>query len=143
VPRLDAERVSLFRALGITVAEIHRDIDAQLMEEFELPLVWFEVLAALQRGGGALRVSELRSELGDHASSLSRRLDRMEEVGYVSRRATPTAEDRRAVTVSLTKRGRAVWRDANVLYRRGVQQFFAKDLSATDVAALQRMLGKW
>ena len=32
VPRLDAERVSLFRALGITVAEIHRDIDAQLME---------------------------------------------------------------------------------------------------------------
>ena len=113
------------------------------MEEFDLPLVWFDVLAALQRSGGTLRVHELRTQVADNASSLSRRLDRMEEAGYVARLPSPTPEDRRAVTVSLTRRGRTVWRDANVLYRRGVQQHFAKDLSATDVAALQRMLGKW
>lgn len=143
MPRLDAERVALFRSLGMAVAEMQREIDASLVEEFDLPLAWFEVLAALQRAGDTLRVHELRALLDDHASSLSRRLDRMEEEGYVSRKATPTPEDRRAVTVSLTRRGRTVWRDANVLYRRGVQQHFARDLSATDVAALQRMLGKW
>ncbi len=143
MPRLDAERVALFRSLGIAVEEMHRQIDAHLVEEFDLPLVWFEVLAALQRAGGALRVHELRAVLADNASSLSRRLDRMEEEGFIARRSTPTPEDRRAVTVSLTRRGRTVWRDANVLYRRGVQQHFAQDLSATDVAALQRMLGKW
>lgn len=143
MPRLDAERVSLFRWLGHAVAEMHRQIDAQLVDEFELPLAWFDVLAALQRSGGTLRVHELRSQVADNASSLSRRLDRMEEEGYVARMPSPTPEDRRAVTVTLTRRGRTVWRDANVLYRRGVQQHFAKDLSATDVAALQRMLGKW
>lgn len=143
MPRLDAERVALFRSLGMAVQEMHRQIDAELVEEFDLPLAWFEVLAALQRSGDTLRVHELRAVIGDHASSLSRRLDRMEEEGFVARRSTPTPDDRRAVTVSLTRRGRTVWRDANVLYRRGVQQHFAKDLSATDVAALQRMLGKW
>lgn len=143
MPRLDAERVALFRSLGIAVEEMHRQIDAQLVEEFDLPLAWFEVLAALQRSGDTMRVHELRALLADNASSLSRRLDRMEEEGFVARKPTPTPEDRRAVTVSLTRRGRTVWRDANVLYRRGIQQHFAKDLSATDVAALQRMLGKW
>jgi DNA-binding MarR family transcriptional regulator len=143
VPRLDAERVALFRSLGIAVTAIDRMIDTELVDEFDLPLAWFDVMTALQRGGGSLRVNELRSVLGEIPSSLSRRLDRMEEAGWVLRKATPTDDDRRAVTVLLTKRGRALWRDANVVYRRGVQHHFAKHLSTTDVSALQRVLGKW
>lgn len=142
MPRLDAERVALFRSLGIATTALVRRIDADLVEEFDLPLAWFDVMTALQRGGGALRVSELREVLDEVPSSLSRRLDRMEEEGWVGRKATPTPEDRRAVTVTLTKRGRILWRDANVRYRRSVQQHFAKDLSATDIAALQRVIGK-
>ncbi len=142
MPRLDAERVALFRSLGIAVTAITRRIDAELVTEFRLPLAWFDVMTALQRAGGALRVSELRDVLDEIPSSLSRRLDRMEAEGWVSRRPTPTVDDRRAVTVSLTKRGRVLWRDANVLYRRSVQRHFAKDLSATDIAALQRVIGK-
>jgi DNA-binding MarR family transcriptional regulator len=143
VPRLDAERVALFRAFGIASRAIDRRIDAQLVEEFGLSLDWFDVMTALQRAGGAMRVSELRTVLDDHPSSLSRRLDRMEEEGWLQRRATPTDDDRRAVTVTLSKRGRVLWREANVAYRRAVQLYFARDLSTTDVAALQRMLGKW
>jgi DNA-binding MarR family transcriptional regulator len=142
MPRLDAERVALFRSLGIATNAIVRRIDAELVEEFDLPLAWFDVMTALQRGGGSLRVSELRDALDEIPSSLSRRLDRMEDEGWVVRKATPTPDDRRAVTVTLTKRGRHLWRDANVRYRRGVQQHFAKDLSATDIAALQRVIGK-
>ena len=142
MPRLDAERVALFRSLGIATTAIIRRVDADLVDELQLPLAWFDVMTALQRGGGSLRVSDLRDVLDEIPSSLSRRLDRMEEEGWVSRRPTPTADDRRAVTVALTKRGRALWRDANVCYRRSVQQHFAKDLSATDIAALQRVIGK-
>ena len=42
----------------------------------------------------------------------------------------------------MTSEGRAVWRDANVTYRRLVQQHFANALTETDIAALQRFLGK-
>lgn len=143
MPRLDAERVGLFRALGISLTMLTRDVDAALVEQFELPLTWFEVMAALQRSGGEARVNDLRLMLGELPSSLSRRLDRLEEHGWVRRTSAPTDDDRRAVIVALTKRGRDLWRDANVIYRRGVQQHFAKDLSATDIAALQRILGKW
>ena len=143
MPRLDAERVALFRSLGIAVISIDRLIDIELVEQFDLPLTWFDVMTALQRGGGSLRVNELRTVLDEIPSSLSRRLDRIVEAGWVSRRSTPTEDDRRSVTVTLTKRGRLLLRDANVVYRRGVQHHFAMHLSTTDIAALQRMLGKW
>lgn len=143
MPRLDAERVALFRAVGVSFTALTREIDAALIAAHDLPLTWFEVMAALQRHGGELRVNDLRLVLGELPSSLSRRLDRIEEQDWIRRVPTPTDDDRRAVTVTLTKRGRELWRDANVIYRRGVQQHFAQDLSATDVAALQRILGKW
>ena len=49
MPRLDAERVALFRALGLATTAIVRQIDAELVEEFQLPLAWFDVMTALQR----------------------------------------------------------------------------------------------
>lgn len=113
-----------------------------MVDDYELPLTWFEVLAALQAAGGAMRVGELCDALHELPSSLSRRLDRLEEHGFVSRAATPTPDDKRAVTVRLTREGRAEWRDANITYRRMVQQHFASVLSDTDIVALQRIFGK-
>jgi DNA-binding MarR family transcriptional regulator len=142
VPRLDAERIGLWRSLDRTVTAVARQIDADLVDEFDLPLAWFEVMSALQRAGGAMRVSKLCSELDDVPSSLSRRLDRMEGVGFVEREATPEPTDRRAVTVTLTREGRSLWRDASVIYRRGVQKHFAQVVTDSDIVALQRLLSK-
>ena len=44
--------------------------------------------------------------------------------------------------MSLTADGRAAWRDANITYRRLVQQLFAQRLTDTDIAALQRVWSK-
>jgi DNA-binding MarR family transcriptional regulator len=66
----------------------------------------------------------------------------MEDEGYVERRATPEPGDRRAVTVTLTREGRSLWRDANVIYRRGVQRYFAQVVTESDIQALQRLLSK-
>ncbi len=142
MPRLDAERIGLWRSLDRTVTAVARQIDADLVDEFDLPLAWFEVMSALQRAGGAMRVSKLCSELGEVASSLSRRLDRMEGEGFVEREATPEPTDRRAVTVTLTRDGRLLWRDASVIYRRGVQKHFAQVVTDSDIVALQRLLSK-
>lgn len=142
MPRLDAERIELWRALRRTTADLQRRIDAQLLDETGLPLAWFEVLAALQQGNGSLRVKQVCEALDEVPSSLSRRLDRLEDEGYVERAATPRPDDRRAVTVTLTSEGRAVWRDANITYRRLVQNEFARNLTDTDLATLHRVLAK-
>lgn len=142
MPRLDAERIDLLRSLCITTTAITRQIDADLVEEYDIPLAWFDVMSALQRAGGSLRVTELRALLDEVPSSLSRRLDRMEEAGHVEREATPTSADRRAVTVHLTRDGRSFWRDANVIYRRAVQRHFAMVVTDSDIHALQRLLSK-
>lgn len=142
MPRLDAGRVATWRAFGVMVADMQRKVEAGLVDDYDLPLAWFELLAALQAGGGSLRVGDLCGVLHELPSSLSRRLDRLEEHGFVSRTSNPTADDRRAVTVTLTRDGRAEWRDANITYRRMVQQHFASALTDTDIASLQRILGK-
>jgi DNA-binding MarR family transcriptional regulator len=140
VPRLDAERVALWRSFCSTATQLQRQVDQLLIDEHELPLRWFEVLGALRPGPS--RVRDLCAHLDEVASSLSRRLDRLEQHGLVLRVPAPTPDDKRAVTVSLTAEGRALWRDANVTYRRAVQQLFAKRLTDTDIAALTRVLGK-
>jgi DNA-binding MarR family transcriptional regulator len=142
MPRLDADRVATWRTLGVVVADVQRKVEAGLVDDYDLSLPWFEVLAALQAAGGAMRVGELCDVLHELPSSLSRRLDRLEEQGFVSRASTPMPDDKRAVTVTLTRDGRAEWRDANITYRRMVQQHFANALSDTDIGTLQRILGK-
>jgi DNA-binding MarR family transcriptional regulator len=141
MPRLDAERIALWRQFCTTSARLQREIDRQLTEEEALPLAWFDVLTELRSAGGALRVHELCDALDDVPSSLSRRLARMEGDGLVRRKATPRTGDRRAVTVTMTAAGRAMWSDANVRYRRLVQQHFAQRLTDTDLVALQRVWG--
>jgi DNA-binding MarR family transcriptional regulator len=142
MPRLDAERIELLRSLCQTTTSITRQIDADLVAECQIPLAWFDVMTALQRAGGAMRVNELRVLLDEVPSSLSRRLDRMEEEGHVEREATPTTHDRRSVTVHLTRDGRLFWRDANVTYRRAVQRHFAVVVTDSDINAMQRLLSK-
>ena len=142
MPRLDAERIALWRQFCGVSAALQRTLDQQLTEEHGLSLAWFDALTAIRAHGGSMRVHELCAELGEVPSSLSRRVDRMEEEGLVRRKHTPQPDDRRAVTVSLTAEGRGVWRDANITYRRMVQEHFAKRLTETDIGALQRVFGK-
>src|SRR3954464_9977027 len=139
MPRLDAGRVATWRAFGVVAAEVQRKVEAGLVDDYDLPLTWFEVLASLQAAGGSMRVGELCDALHELPSSLSRRLDRLEEQGFVSRTTTSVQDDRRAVLVSLTPDGRAEWRDANITYRRMVHQDFARVLSHTPTAPLERV----
>lgn len=141
MPRLDTERITLFRELGKMTTAMRRQIDSDLTDAFGISLQQFEVMASLQRAGGTMRVNELCTDLDDVASSLSRRLDRMEEQGHIARSVSANG-DRRGVTVSLTRDGRSFWRDANVIYRRSVQKCFGQYATDSDLIAIQRLLGK-
>ena len=142
MPRMDAERIAQCCRFSILSTRMQREIDRELTEEEALPLAWYDVLTELRNAGGEARVHELCEVLDDVPSSLSRRLARMEDEGLLERQPTPREGDRRAVTVSITPAGRSIWRDANVRYRRLVQQYFAQHLTETDLMALQRVWGK-
>jgi DNA-binding MarR family transcriptional regulator len=136
VPRLDASRIQVWRDFQTIAAEIERRIDDDLRVEWAVPLGWFDVLATLRQLDGRARPQDVATVMRIPASSLSRRLDRLEEEGWVRRHRDVDPEDRRAVEVELTKRGRTLWREMNVSYRRSVQLRFASVLDDADIAGL-------
>lgn len=140
--RLDAARVTAWRELQAVAGAVERRLDAALVAEWQVPLASFDVLAALQRLGGRARPQALAAALRLSPSSLSRRLDRLEEEGWVARVRPAAPADHRAVVVELTSRGRALWRAMNVSYRRGVQQLVSAPLDDADVTRLSDLLAR-
>lgn len=139
MPRLDNVRVGAWRDLQAVVAELERRIDEALRADWDISIEWFDVLTALQRLGGVARPLDLAASLRVPASSISRRLDRLEEEGWIARRRH-TETDKRAVDVELTRSGRRLWREMNVSYRRAVQTHFAEHLDDDDIASLRHVL---
>jgi DNA-binding MarR family transcriptional regulator len=142
MPRLDAERVALWRNFQTASEVVSRLIEAEMADEFHLSLPQFDVLAVLAQNNDHLRFKDLCEALAAVPSSLSRRIDALTERGYVTREESNSVEDQRAVVIRLTRMGRLVWRDANILYRRAIQREFASDLSETEVSAMARALAK-
>jgi DNA-binding MarR family transcriptional regulator len=142
MPRLDAERVALWRNFQTASEVVSRLIEAEMADEFHLSLPQFDVLAVLAQNNDHLRFKDLCEALAAVPSSLSRRIDALTERGYVTREESNSVDDQRAVMIRLTRMGRLVWRDANILYRRAIQREFASDLSETEVSAMARALAK-
>ena len=58
----------------------------------------------------------------------------------MKRHAGSDSADQRSVIVELTRRGRHLWREMNVTYRRAVQRHFATLLTDGQIAALRDSL---
>ncbi len=138
--RLDASRVGAWRGLQAVVGQIERGIDDELRADWDIPLGWFDVLASLQRLGGRARPVDVAADLRVPPSSLSRRMDRLEEEGWLKRHRYVDDADHRAVEVELTRTGRRLWREMNVSYRRALQANFAIHLDDTDITAVRRVV---
>ena len=138
--RLDNVRVGVWRGMQALVGEIERNIDDELRAEWDISLGWFDVLASLQRLGGRARPLDVSSDMRLPPSSVSRRLDRLEEEGWIARPKYVDANDHRAVDVELTKTGRRLWREMSVTYRRSLQALFAVHLDDVDIVDMQRVL---
>lgn len=139
--RLDARRLDAWRSWQLDVRRLERRLDDGLREQWDISLAWFEVLAGLQRRRGRARPSDLADDLAIPPSSLSRRLDRLAEEGWVARqRIDGDRGDARAVVVELTATGRRLWREMNVTYRRLVQQHVAGRLDEGHISAIESVV---
>lgn len=113
----------------------------QMMTDHRLPLDWFDVLIHLANVPGMrLRQRDLRDRLLLSESGVSRLLVRIAQAGLIER--TPAGDDRRGVAVELTDRGRQALSSAIESHLRLVASLFTDRLTATDRAALNRILSK-
>ena len=94
--------------LWIKLLRFSRETEAILREslrtEFESTLPRFDVLATLHQFGDGMKMSELSDHLLVSNGSATVVVDRLVKEGFVERKAVP--QDRRALTVHLTKEGR-------------------------------------
>jgi DNA-binding MarR family transcriptional regulator len=129
--------VRLMKAQQGALAAIERDLKAAALP----PLAWYDVLWELERAGnGGLRPFELQRAMLLEQYNLSRLIDRIEQAGYVERRAC--ADDGRGQQIAITDRGKAIRRKIWPIYARAIQSAVGEHLSATQADALDALLGR-
>lgn len=101
----------------------------------------FDVLATLRRSGPPFRLSagQLLRSMMITSGTMTNRIDRLEERGFIRRLADP--EDRRSVLVELTKSGLSKI-DAALPDHAENEQRIIEPLSSRDRATLVRLLRK-
>lgn len=104
------------------------------------PLAWYDVLLELDRVGAAgLRPFELERSMLLAQYNLSRLIDRIERAGYVQRRACE--DDGRGQLLTITPAGKALRRRMWPVYAKAIEAAIGQHLSATQIEALQELLG--
>jgi DNA-binding MarR family transcriptional regulator len=125
--------VRMLKAHGLIVRELRR----RTPEPLTLPQ--FDVLVQLHRRPEGMTSRELTRELLVTAGNVTGLVNRLARMGLVERRPVP--EDRRAVRLLLTPKGRKVASRAIPHHRRQVEALLSP-LSARDLARLRRLLGR-
>lgn len=102
----------------------------------------FDVLAALRRAGDPFERApgELAAFTMVTTGAMTKRLDRLEAAGLLTRR--PSAADGRGRVVALTPAGRALIDEAFAAHMRNEHRVLA-DLSPTEAAQLEELLTTW
>ena len=124
---------------------VHRQIVEQLADEMlaehQLPLEWFDVLVHLaDLPGMRARQKDLRDRMLLSESGVSRLLVRMEKAGVITR--STAGDDRRGMEIAVTEAGQAALLAAIDSHLQLVASLFTDRLTATDRAALSRVLPK-
>jgi DNA-binding MarR family transcriptional regulator len=134
------DRVEVWDVLRAAHARAKADISQDLLAAKGMQLAWFDVLNALHRAGGRLRMQELAMALTMNKSSLTRLVDRLDAAGLVARE--PDVADGRGLHASLTRAGKDAYRSAKPTYLRLVQRHVGQPIDDTDVEPLTAGLRK-
>ncbi|WP_197499917.1 MarR family winged helix-turn-helix transcriptional regulator [Mycobacterium adipatum] len=125
--RATVDQLAAWRALYRADSLLFTALNDQLRAGAGIVYAEREVLDALHRGGGRLRMGSLAAELMISRSGTTRLVARMETSGWVRRVSVP--EDRRATWAELTDTGRDVLRRAQPIVDVVVAEFFGGHVS--------------
>lgn len=141
---LDAESVSeINETIGLLLHQVRlrliRHLECDLAAGgFGINFSQYRVLRTLAQRE-FVSPTEISRCCGHDAGALTRMLDRLQEKGYLRR--VPRTDDRRAVDVTLTEAGRAVWREIQAC-GSALSSDALSDLSDTEQQQLFEMLKK-
>jgi len=124
--------VRLLKAHGLMLREVRRRVPVSLT------LPQFDVLAQLYRREDGMTPGELTRELLVTAGNVTGIVERLVRLGLAERRPVP--QDRRAVRVRLTTRGRQIMRRIIPRHRRDVAVLLAR-VPPDDLERLRDLLG--
>jgi DNA-binding MarR family transcriptional regulator len=102
-PELDSSPIGIVGR----ISRLAREIEARLepvYREHGLEPGWHDILATLRRSGGTLRPTDLTNASMLTSSGTTKRLDKLESAGLISR--APDPADRRGLLITLTDDGR-------------------------------------
>jgi DNA-binding MarR family transcriptional regulator len=138
------QELSAWRGLLRVHAEITSELDAQMRTEHGMPVSSYEVLMFLADAPERrLRMAEIADRVLLSRSGLTRLVDRLVELGYVTRCAV--ADDGRGAYAELTDAGLEKFEAARRTHREGVRRAFLDRLNPTDQVVLgdiwTRLLG--
>lgn len=129
--------------IGMRVMRLAKVLEAKLDEELAAAgftvLGDYDVMSVLRRAGRPLLPSDIADLLLMTRAGITGRLKRLESAGFLRRQRSD--DDSRNVLVSLTARGRTATDRAFARVVACEDELFS-ELSATEVAALGRALGK-
>ncbi|MET3794654.1 MarR family winged helix-turn-helix transcriptional regulator [Aquamicrobium terrae] len=125
----------LLTCTTLAEAEIRR----RLREEFDFTLPRFDLMAQLERAENGMVLGEVSKRMMVSAGNLTALVERLAEVGYVSRTVSP--KDRRVQIIALTDEGRAAFRIMADRHGEWIGDLF-KDLTRQDETALMEALGR-
>ena len=133
---LTAQELAAWRGMLLAQAQVFQQLDAQLRAEHGLSASAYEVLMFLADAPDhRMRMSDIADRVLLSRSGCTRLVDRLEELGLVSRCAAGT--DGRGLYAQLTGAGVEKFAAARITHHAGIQHYFLDRLTATD----QVMLG--
>jgi DNA-binding MarR family transcriptional regulator len=137
---VDLEVEAVVQRLQTIVRAVRRRMD-ETLAEFGLTTGEWGILGHLSLSGPPYRSSpsKLAGKESLSSGAMTNRLDRLEEAGLVER--LPDPEDRRALYVELTDKGRRLWQET-VGVQASKEAAIAAALSGRELAQLNKLLRK-
>ncbi|MGN6759954.1 MAG: MarR family winged helix-turn-helix transcriptional regulator [Leifsonia sp.] len=138
---LDPIQLSAYFSLIEVSSLLRHSVEQQLRDAGDLSYVQFQLLARLRDApGGSQRMTELADGVVYSRSGLTYQVGLLDTAGLVTR--SPSAEDDRGVTVTITDSGREVLARVFPGHIELVRKLFLQPLSATDVESLADILSR-
>ncbi|WP_234495824.1 MarR family winged helix-turn-helix transcriptional regulator [Vibrio maritimus] len=140
-PELDTDPMAMMGRL-MRIAKYMETKVADLHKKYDLKLGEFDVLATLRRSGKPYRLtpSELIDTMMLTSGAMTNRLDKLETKGLILREHSK--EDRRSVTVQLTKDG-FILIDKLIEEHADVQKSLVKSMTSAQKKQANQLLKVW
>ena len=139
-PDLDTSPIGVIGRISRLSREIERRLEP-VYAAYGLEPGWYDVLATLRRAGPPYRIrpTDFAASLMLTSSGTTKRLDRLEAAGHITREPDPS--DRRGVLITLTPNGRSLVNRAAVGHMANEQRILA-GLTAAEQRQLADLLRK-